>query len=67
MALTYFHFEQGEIICQKRTYGRFQNDRNSPHADGGKGDNSWSELTTYKSPLKNVSNNLKNEQVCCFG
>jgi len=54
---------KGEIICQKRTYGRFQNDRNSPHADGGKGDNSWSELTTYKSPLKNVSNNLKNEQV----
>lgn len=52
-----------EIICQKRTHGRFQNDRNSPHADGGKGDNSWSEITTYKSPLKNVSNNLKNEQV----
>lgn len=52
-----------EIICQKRTHGRFQNDRNSPHADGGKGDNSWSELTIEKSLLKNASNNLKNEQV----
>lgn len=52
-----------EIICQKRTHGRFQNDRNSPHADGGKGDNSWSELTTDKSLLKNASNNVKNEQV----
>lgn len=52
-----------EIICQKRSHGRFQNDRNSPHADGGKGNSSWSELTTYKSLSKNVSNNLKNEQV----
>lgn len=52
-----------EIICQKRSHGRFQNDRNSPHADGGKGNSSWSELTTYKSVSKNVSNNLKNEQV----
>eukprot|EP01018_Ginkgo_biloba_P017339 Gb_10855 [translate_table: standard] len=60
-----------EIVCQKRTHGRFKDDSNYPRADGGRGDNSCSQPKAYKSlssglqkqDKKSIVFDVKDEQV----